>query len=86
MDESRARLVHGRDQQFQIWMPFLIAIGIGALIFRGFKARAFVICLGMSLAIAGLVQCIKIQRGRRRPKQVQTVRMVQLDKKPGRIS
>ena len=34
----------------QIWTPFLIAIGIGALISGGFKARALVICLGMSLA------------------------------------
>ncbi len=39
----------------QIWMPFLIVIGIGALVFGGFKARALVICLVISLAIAGLV-------------------------------
>ena len=39
----------------QIWRPLLIAIGIAALIFGGFKARALVICLGISLAIAGLV-------------------------------
>ena len=39
----------------QIWRPFLIAIGIAALVFGGFKARAFVICLVTSLAIAGLV-------------------------------
>jgi len=36
----------------QIWRPFLIAIGVGALIFVGFKARALVIWLGISLAIA----------------------------------
>jgi len=39
----------------QIWMPFLIAIGIAALVFGGFTARAFVTCLVISLAIAGLV-------------------------------
>ncbi len=63
----------------QIWMPFLIAIGIGALIFGGFKARALVICLGISLAIAGLVtSALKSSVARHRPKHVQTVRMVQL--------
>ncbi|HEY3660680.1 MAG TPA: phosphatase PAP2 family protein [Candidatus Udaeobacter sp.] len=63
----------------QIWKPFLIAIGMGALIFGGFKARALVICLGISLAIAGLVtSTLKSSVGRQRPKHVQSVRMVQL--------
>src|SRR6476646_3113802 len=63
----------------QIWMPFLIGIGIIALIFGGFKARALVICLGISLAIAGLVtSALKSSVARHRPKHVQTVRMVQL--------
>ncbi|MGC2627986.1 MAG: phosphatase PAP2 family protein [Candidatus Udaeobacter sp.] len=65
----------------QIWMPFFIAIGIGALVFGGFKARALVICLGMSLAIAALVTSVlKSAVARQRPKQVQSVRMVQLQK------
>jgi undecaprenyl-diphosphatase len=65
----------------QIWMPFLIAIGIAALVFGGFKARAFVICLAISLAIAGLVtSTLKSSLGRARPKHVQNVRMVQLQK------
>ena len=65
----------------QIWRPFLIAIGIGALIFGGFKARALVICLGISLAIAGLItSALKSSVARHRPKQVQSVRMVQLQK------
>src|SRR5215467_15289586 len=65
----------------QIWMPFLIAIGISALIFGGFKARALVICLGISLVIAGLVTtALKSGVGRHRPKQVESVRMVQLQK------
>jgi undecaprenyl-diphosphatase len=65
----------------QIWRPFLIAIGIAALVFGGFKARAFVICLGISLAIAGLItSALKSGEARPRPKQVQSVRMVQLQK------
>jgi len=65
----------------QIWRPFLIAIGIGALIFGGFKARAFLICLVISLVIAGLVtSALKSSVARHRPKHVQSVRMVQLQK------
>src|SRR5574338_448830 len=65
----------------QIWQPFLIAIGISALIFGGFKARALVVCLGISLAIAGFVTtALKSNVGRPRPKHVQSVRMVQLQK------
>jgi undecaprenyl-diphosphatase len=65
----------------QIWKPFLIAVGIGALFFGGFKARALVICLGISLAIAALVtSALKSSVGRQRPKQVQSVRMVQLQR------
>jgi membrane-associated phospholipid phosphatase len=64
-----------------IWRPFLIAIGISVLLFGGFKARAFVICLVISLGIAGLVTPrLKSAVGRHRPKQVQSVRMVQLQK------
>src|SRR5438034_1246458 len=62
-----------------IWRPFLIAIGIGPLLFGGFNARAFVICLVISLAAAGLVTSgLKSAVARQRPKHVQTVRMVQL--------
>src|SRR5437762_8723784 len=65
----------------QIWMPFLIVIGIGALVFGGFKARALVICLVISLAIAGLVtSALKSNVARHRPKHVQSLRMVQLQK------
>ena len=65
----------------QIWMPFLIGIGVAVLIFGGFKARALVTCLGISLVIAGFVtSALKSNVARHRPKQVQTVRMVQLQK------
>src|SRR2546423_5389837 len=65
----------------QIWRPFFIAAGMGALLFGGFTARMFVICLLISLAIAGLVTSgLKSAVARHRPKQMQTVRMVQLQK------
>ena len=65
----------------QIWMPFLVAIGIAALIFGKFKARAFITCLVISLAIAGQVtSALKSSVGRHRPKHVQSVRMVELQK------
>ena len=64
MDESALDLFMAGLSDSQIWMPFLIAIGIGALVFGGFKARAFVICLGISLGNRGTGhECIKIQRG-----------------------
>src|SRR5215467_14104099 len=64
-----------------IWRPFLIAIGISALVLGGFKARAFVICLVISLVIAGLITSgLKSAVARHRPKQVESVRMVQLQK------
>src|SRR5215467_301443 len=64
-----------------IWRPFLIAIGISALLFGGFKARALVVCLVISLGIAGLITSgLKSAVARHRPKQVESVRMVQLQK------
>jgi undecaprenyl-diphosphatase len=70
----------------QIWQPFFVAIGIGALVFDGFKARAFVICLVISLVIAGLVTSgLKSAVARHRPKQVESVRMVQLQKASPKI-
>jgi undecaprenyl-diphosphatase len=65
----------------EIWKPLFIALGVGALLFGGFKARAFVICLVLSLLIGSLVTgALKSAVDRRRPKQVQDVRMVQLQK------
>lgn len=65
----------------EIWKPFLIVLGLGVLIFGGFKGRAFVITLGLALLIADyfLVSTLKTAIGRHRPKQVQRVRMVQLE-------
>ncbi len=64
-----------------IWRPFFVGIGLGALLFGRFRARSFVICLALSLSIAGQVtSALKSTVDRRRPKHVQTVRMVQLQK------
>ena len=63
----------------EIWKPLLIAIALGALFFGGFKARAFVVCLVFSLLIAeGITSILKSAIDRHRPKQVQSVRMVEL--------
>ena len=66
----------------EIWKPVLIGVGIFALFFAGFKGRAFVICLLVALGFADyvLVSTLKSAVDRRRPKQVQKVRMVQLER------
>lgn len=65
----------------EIWRPLFVAIGISVLLLGGFKARAFVICLVLSLLIGSLVtSALKSAVDRRRPKQVESVRMVQLQK------
>ncbi len=65
----------------EIWRPLFVAVGISALLFGGFKARAFVICLAFSLLIGSFVtSTLKSAVDRRRPKQVESVRMVQLQK------
>ena len=69
-----------------IWRPFFVAIGIGALLFGRFRARSFVFCLALSLLIAGqMTSALKSTVDRRRPKQVDTVRMVQLQKASPKI-
>ncbi len=68
----------------EIWKPVIIALGLYALVFMGFKGRAFVFCLAITLTFADqfLVRTLKSAVDRRRPKQVQTVRMVQLERTP----
>ena len=65
----------------EIWKPLLIVVGLYALVFGGFKGRAFVFSLAIALTLADqfLVRTLKSAIDRRRPKQVQTVRMVQLE-------
>jgi membrane-associated phospholipid phosphatase len=65
----------------EIWRPLFVAVGVSALVFGGFKARAFVICLVLSVLLGSLVtSALKSAVDRRRPKQVESVRMVQLPK------
>lgn len=66
----------------EIWKPLLIVLGLCILIFGGFKGRAFILCLGLALVVADyfLVSTLKTAIDRRRPKQVQRVRMVQLER------
>jgi undecaprenyl-diphosphatase len=66
----------------EIWKPLLIVLVLYALILGGFKGRAFVACLGVTLLISDalVVRTLKSSIGRLRPKQAQVVRMVQLEK------
>jgi undecaprenyl-diphosphatase len=65
----------------EIWKPFLILIGLCLLVWGGFRGRAFVICLVISLLITDQVTAsLKKVVNRHRPKQVQSVRMVGLQK------
>lgn len=66
----------------EIWKPLLILIALYALIFRGFKGRAFVLSVLVTLLISEnlFVGPIKTLVNRKRPKQAQSVRMVELQK------
>jgi undecaprenyl-diphosphatase len=66
----------------EIWTPLLVGLAVYALVFLGFKGRAFVLCLLVTLVISEqfLVRTLKSTVDRRRPKQVQPVRMVQLER------
>src|SRR3954467_5521934 len=66
----------------EIWKPLLIVLGLCILIFTGFKGRAFIVCLALALVVSDylLVSILKAAIDRRRPKQVQRVRMVQLER------
>ena len=65
----------------EIWKPLLIVIMLASLVVGGFKARACIFCLLLSLLIAEqLTGLLKSTIDRHRPKQVQSVRMVELKK------
>ena len=64
-----------------IWKPLFVAIGLSAVLFGGFRARAFVVCLVLSLLITDQVTgFLKSTINRHRPKHVDHVRMVQLQR------
>ena len=65
----------------EIWKPLFVLVALLLLIFGGFKGRAFLLCLLLCLAVAEPVtNFLKMAVQRHRPKQVQVVRMVQLQR------
>jgi undecaprenyl-diphosphatase len=65
----------------EIWRPLLIAVVIFMLVFCGFRGRACICCLLFTLLISEQVTgFLKSAIDRHRPKQVESVRMVQLQK------
>ena len=65
----------------EIWKPLIVLLVLYALIFGRFKGRALVFCLGLALLVnTNLTSTLKKFVDRRRPKQVEHVRMVELTK------
>lgn len=94
MDQSIFHLINGQwtspaldlfmtaVSNIEIWKPIFIGIVCYALVFGGFQGRAFVCCVLIALGLSDycLVRPLKSAVERQRPKQVQTVRMVELQK------
>ncbi|MGH8093884.1 MAG: phosphatase PAP2 family protein [Chthoniobacterales bacterium] len=65
----------------EIWKPLIVGLVLYALIFGGFKGRALLFCLALALLLnSSLTSSLKKIVDRRRPKQVERVRMVELTK------
>src|SRR5690348_921877 len=65
----------------EIWKPILILAALSAIIIGGFRARACILCLLLTLVVAEqFTNTLKSAIDRRRPKQVEQVRMVELAK------
>lgn len=65
----------------EIWKPLIVLLVLYALIFGRFKGRALVFCLGLALLVnVNLTSTLKKFVDRRRPKQAERVRMVELAK------
>jgi membrane-associated phospholipid phosphatase len=63
----------------EIWKPLLVLIVLVVVIFGRFRGRACVVCLLLTLLITEQVTgFLKTATDRRRPKQVESVRMVEL--------
>jgi undecaprenyl-diphosphatase len=64
-----------------IWVPLFFIIAISLLIFGRFRSRAFVFCTALALGLTNLVvDPLKDIVARPRPKQVETVRLIELEK------
>ena len=65
----------------EIWKPIFVVIVLIMVVFGGFKGRACIICILLSFLVAEqFTGLLKTAFDRRRPKQVQIVRMVELQK------
>ena len=65
----------------EIWRPLFVLAALALLIWGGFHGRAFVVCVLLTLLIAEQVTgALKTVIDRRRPKQAQRVRMVELQR------
>ena len=64
-----------------VWKPLLLIVIFAALVFGGFRGRACIFCLLVTIVIAGpITNTLKSAINRQRPKHVQSVRMVRLEK------
>jgi undecaprenyl-diphosphatase len=64
-----------------VWKPLLIIVIFAVLVFGGFKARACICCLLIAIVITEpITNTLKSAINRKRPKHVDSVRMVRLEK------
>ena len=64
-----------------IWTPLFLIAAVALLIFGGFRGRAFVFCTALAIGLSNAaVEPLKHAVERPRPKQVQTVRMIELER------
>ncbi len=64
-----------------VWKPLLIVVIFAALVFGGFDARGCICCLLIAIVITGpITNTLKSSIDRKRPKHVDSVRMVRLEK------
>ncbi|HXY60641.1 MAG TPA: phosphatase PAP2 family protein [Chthoniobacterales bacterium] len=64
-----------------VWKPLLVIVIFAALVFGGFRARACVFCLLVTIVVAEPVtDTLKSAIDRKRPKHLESVRMVRLEK------
>jgi undecaprenyl-diphosphatase len=65
----------------EIWRPVFIGIAIFMLVFGGFKGRACLVCILVSVLVAEqFTDVLKGAIDRHRPKQVESVRLVELQR------
>ena len=64
-----------------IWRPVFIGVAIFMLVFGGFKGRACLLCVLITLLVAEqITDALKWAVQRHRPKQVESVRLVELQR------